>query len=240
MRLTLTVDSALCYTGQSPTQCSITLRGLGLGAVLAIFGFSKYFRIFSKYHHIDSKSHGNISFRKSNNKKLFDLVQANTARSPTRCSITLRGVQLRAVLDNFGFSDISISRLGTVWYCVESDSAQCDTARSPAQRSITLRGVTFFTNIFAKTNFSAKTILDCLSGTQLELGSIHEKKKLLKISWHCLFKKRIINEENRLESILGVNCQSCPENSYLFLPRVSDKNVSVWFQFSKFHIKVLV
>ena len=33
---------------------------------------------------------------------------------------------------------------------------QCDTARSPTWRTITLRRVTFFTNIFTKTNFSAK------------------------------------------------------------------------------------
>ena len=35
-------------SARSRTWCSITLRGVGLGAVLAIFGFSKYFRFFFK------------------------------------------------------------------------------------------------------------------------------------------------------------------------------------------------
>ena len=68
-----------------------------------------------------------------------DSRQCDTARSGTPRSVILRRVQL-----------------GAVSHCVESDSAQCDIARSLTLRSITLRRVTFFTNIFAKTNFSAK------------------------------------------------------------------------------------
>ena len=49
-------------------------------------------------------------------------AQYHTARSQTPCSITLRGVRLCAVWDYFGFSDISISRLCTVWYCAESNN----------------------------------------------------------------------------------------------------------------------
>ena len=39
-------DSAQCYTAQSPTPHSVTLRGVGLRVVLAAFGFSKHFRNF--------------------------------------------------------------------------------------------------------------------------------------------------------------------------------------------------
>ena len=39
-------DSAQCYTAQSPTPHSVTLRGVGLREVLAAFGFSKHFRNF--------------------------------------------------------------------------------------------------------------------------------------------------------------------------------------------------
>ena len=90
--------------------------------------FEIFSKGFSKYHHIDSKSHRNRSFWKS--KKLFDSTQYHTARSRTRHSIAPRRVRLGAVLDNFGFSDISLSRL-----------AQCDTVWSRTRRSMILLGV---------------------------------------------------------------------------------------------------
>ena len=133
-----------------------------LCAVLVIFRFSKY-------HHIDPKTPGIWSFRKSNKVvwlcavshwaesdsaqyltarspesdsaqsetildfrtfQFPDSAQYLTVQSPTPRSITLRGVRLRAEWDNFGFSDISISRLCAVWYCAESDSVQYHTALS--------------------------------------------------------------------------------------------------------------
>ena len=99
-----------------------------------------------------------------------------TAQSPTWRSITLRRLRLRAVLDNFGFSDILISWLGAVWYCDESDSAQYYTARSY-----------IFSEYLHENEFFSESILDCLSGTQM--GSLHGEKKMQNISWHCLFKK---------------------------------------------------
>ena len=83
--------SAQYHTARSLTRHNITLLEVGLGAVLAIFGFSKFFSYFLKYHHKDSKSHGNISFRKSKKNCL------------TRRSITLRGVWLCAVLPILDF-----------------------------------------------------------------------------------------------------------------------------------------
>ena len=122
---------------------------------------------------------------------MFDSEQANTARSqtlrtaqyhtawnPTRCIIPLPVVWLLAVLDNFGFSYISISQLGAV---------QCDTAWSVTWCSITLPGVTFFANIFAKTNFSVKPFLTVYLGPKWV--RFMKKKKMLKILWHCLFKR---------------------------------------------------
>ena len=80
-----------------------------------------------------ASSHGSISFE--NPKKIvwlgagkhcaeLDSKHYHTGPSPTRCSITLRGVRLRALLDSFRFSDISISQLPTVSHCAKSDSAQ--------------------------------------------------------------------------------------------------------------------
>ena len=121
-----------------------------------------------------------------------DSAQYHTAPSPTPRSIPLRGVRLCAVLDNFGFSNISISRHGGVWYCAESHLAQCDSARSPTWQSIILRGVPFFFWISPRKRIFSETIVDCLSGTQI--GSIHEKK-MKKILWHCLFKKTVTQEK---------------------------------------------
>ena len=87
-----------------------------------------------------------------------------TAQSPTWRSITLRRLRLRAVLDNFGFSDILISWLGAVWYCDESDSAQYYTAWSY-----------IFSEYLRENEFFSESILDCLSGTQM--GSLHGEKK---------------------------------------------------------------
>ena len=145
------------------TLRSVILLGVRLCTVLPIFDFRNIFETFSKYHLIDPKSPGNWSFW--NQIKLFDSAQYHTARSvrlfldfrsfefpdnaqcDTEQSPTLRSVILRTVRR---------VRLSAVWYRAESDSAQCDTAQSPTPRSITLRRVTFFANIFAKTNFSAK------------------------------------------------------------------------------------
>ena len=92
-------------------------------------------------------------------------------RSPTWCRLELRRVRLRTVLYDFGFSDNSISRY---WYCAESNSAQYHTGQSHV-----------FREYLQENGFFSKTILDCLSGTQI--GWINEKK-VKKISWHCLFK----------------------------------------------------
>ena len=90
-------------------------------------------------------------------------------RSQTLRSVILRIVRLRTGLANFGFSDISISRLRALLYCAESDSAQYNTARSHVFRKYLREDKLFF----------SETILDRLSGTQM--GSIHYKnaKKLV-------------------------------------------------------------
>ena len=59
-------NQKMANTEQSPPPHSITLREVRLCAVLAIFDFRNIFETFSKYHHIDPKSPGNRSFRKSN------------------------------------------------------------------------------------------------------------------------------------------------------------------------------
>ena len=73
----------------------------------------------------------------------------------TPLSVSLRRVQLCALLANFGFSRIKIS-----------DSVQANTVPSPTKCSVSLLGVEFFANI---------SILACLSGAQM--GLIHEIKK---------------------------------------------------------------
>ena len=67
------------------------------------------------------------------------------------------------------------------------DSAQCDTAPSRTPRSITLRRVQLrvapshvFREYLRENEFFSETILDCLSGTQMDW--INEEKKCQKIS----------------------------------------------------------
>ena len=54
--------------------------------------------------------------------------------------------------------------------------------QSSTPRRLTLSGVEYL----GENEFWSKTILACLSGAQM--ASIHEIKKLQKISWHCPFK----------------------------------------------------
>ena len=74
---------------------SVSLNAVRIRAVLANFGFSEIFEFFSKYHDMDPKFLINLDFQKT---KKFVLTQR---------SISLHGVQLRAVLA-----------------CAEFDSAQ--------------------------------------------------------------------------------------------------------------------
>ena len=107
--------------------------------------------------------------------------QYHTAGSPTRRSITLRGVRLHTVLDNVGFLDISISRL-----------RQCDTARNRTRCSVILCGVrlgavshcaeSHFSRIFRRNHFRLFI---------RDPNGFDSWKKMQTISWHCLFKESL-------------------------------------------------
>ena len=78
----------------------------------------------------------------STTSRIYVILFYNTAHSQTTCIVWQFWI-----FGHFNF----LTRHSVIQ--VELDSSQCDTARSPTQRSFTLRRVTFFVNIFAKTNF---------------------------------------------------------------------------------------
>ena len=143
-------DSAQCHTARSRTWFLKTYISMTFRIYVMIFQQqkSKNISTIQKWLTLRRVLLGAVSHCVES-----DSAQYHTVRSPTWRSISLRRVWLHAVLDNFGFLDISISQLRAVWYCVELDLEQSDTAWSLTRRSITLRGVTIFANILAKTNF---------------------------------------------------------------------------------------
>ena len=141
-----------------------------LCAVLVIFDFWNIFEI------VDPKSPGNWSFQKSYQIVWLsavsyctesDSAQYHTAWSLTPRSIILHWVWLRAVLDNFGFSDISISGLCTVSHCTKSHFS----------------GIGARKQIFLQNHFR-QFIRDP--------DGLDSWKKMKKILWHCLFKQHLM------------------------------------------------